>query len=152
MQSLTQFITVGFDFVDLHGTASAFTNAGEVWLEDVNRNATILGQCSCSFWSKPDKLQSWSSGNLVDMFILLQDITAWNHLDNEQTWSATLGKMYTLSTGEMRPNCLANEINLCGCDWRPCMVVNLFLSNEWKANTVAYRRVWIKCSQWLNIT
>ena len=72
MKNVSQFITVGFDFVDLHGTSSAFTNAGEIWFEDVGRNTTILDQCSCSFGSKPDRLESWSSGNfIVHMFIFV---------------------------------------------------------------------------------
>ena len=71
---MTQLITVGFDFVDLHGIASTFTNAGEIWFEDVSRNATILDQCSGSFGSEPDNLESWRSGNLVDMFICYKTI------------------------------------------------------------------------------
>lgn len=80
-----------FNFVDLHGTASAFTNAGEIWFEDVSRYATILDQCSCSFGSKPDRLESWSSGNLVDMFIfvtaLLPEIIWTMNMCEVQPWT-----------------------------------------------------------------
>lgn len=64
---LNLYIAV-FDFVDLHGATSAFTNVWEIWFEDDNWNSTILDQCSCSFGSEPDRLKSWSSGNLVVCF------------------------------------------------------------------------------------
>jgi len=88
---LTQFIkSLGFDFVGLHGTASTLTNAGEIWFEDVSRNAAILDQCSCSFWSKPDSFKSWSSGNLVDIFIF---VSRNNCLKSFGQWTYTVREL-----------------------------------------------------------